>query len=73
GTLWAFVRIVTTSQPTAVDATLAMVGLFLVYFTFVHVVLAPLPRYSVPLHPLAYFMAFSALNKLWARLRHKPA
>lgn len=37
-------------------------GLLLVYFTIIHMILAPLPRYSFPLYPFCYFLSIAALQ-----------
>lgn len=43
-------------------------GTIFVYLIAVHMVLAPLPRYSIPLHPVGYLMLFLLLNRLARRL-----
>lgn len=44
-------------------------GAIFAYFIAIHMVLAPLPRYSVPLHPVGYLMLFLLLGELARRLR----
>jgi 4-amino-4-deoxy-L-arabinose transferase-like glycosyltransferase len=44
-------------------------SLLLVYFTAIHVLSFPLPRYSIPIRPLLYMMAFVPLAPLQALLK----
>lgn len=46
---------------------LSVLSVLLFYFTFLHMALAPLPRYSVPLYPMIYLLAVAAIYraKLW--------
>jgi 4-amino-4-deoxy-L-arabinose transferase-like glycosyltransferase len=37
-------------------------GLLLIYFTIIHMILAPLSRYSIPLYPICYMLAIAALQ-----------
>lgn len=40
------------------------------YFTAVHMVFAPLPRYSIPMHPLVFVAGLFAISK-WVEIKHK--
>lgn len=48
------------------------ISLLLVYFTALHVVGAPFPRYSIPLRPFIYGMAIFSAAFLWSHVRHRP-
>jgi hypothetical protein len=45
-------------------------SLLLIYFTALHVVGAPFPRYSIPLRPFIYGMASFSAAFLWNSMRH---
>jgi hypothetical protein len=45
----------------------------LLYFTALHIIGAPFPRYSVPLRPFLYGMAVFCLQIFWTALKGKPA
>ncbi|MBF0202779.1 MAG: glycosyltransferase family 39 protein [Desulfamplus sp.] len=47
----------------------ALMSIF--YFAFIHTILAPLPRYSVPLHPLIFICAIFMLYRLYTYLPFK--
>ncbi|WP_163832125.1 ArnT family glycosyltransferase [Spartinivicinus ruber] len=47
------------------------IGIILFYYSAVHIVLTPLPRYALPLYPLIYMMASLALVKLGTTLINK--
>jgi len=46
------------------------ISLLLIYFTGLHVVGAPFPRYSIPLRPFIYGMAIFSAAFLWSHVRH---
>lgn len=50
-----------------------VLGLVTIYFVALHIVGAPFPRYSIPLRPISYGMAFFALQAGydWLRVRVK--
>lgn len=55
------------------DIFLGFLGLILLYYTAVHMVLAPLPRYSLVLLPLVYALAAylpAELHRTYKELRH---
>jgi 4-amino-4-deoxy-L-arabinose transferase-like glycosyltransferase len=58
-------------------ASLRVFSLLVFYFTFIHMLAAPFPRYSIPLRPLQYGMAMFAVSLIPAfvktRLRHRVA
>jgi 4-amino-4-deoxy-L-arabinose transferase-like glycosyltransferase len=43
---------------------IVITGILIVYFTLIHMVLAPLPRYAVPLYPFSYILAVGAVAAL---------
>jgi hypothetical protein len=47
------------------------ITLLLIYFTAMHVVGAPFPRYSIPLRPFIYGMAVFSAAFLWNHLRNR--
>jgi 4-amino-4-deoxy-L-arabinose transferase-like glycosyltransferase len=49
---------------------LRFISLLLIYFTALHVVGAPFPRYSIPLRPFIYGMAIFSTAFLWNHARH---
>ncbi|PVZ71850.1 glycosyltransferase family 39 protein [Pelagibaculum spongiae] len=49
------------------NITLLISSLLVVYFTAVHVVMAPLPRYGWPVHWAIYLVAFSSAYLLWLK------
>ena len=46
-------------------------SLLMVYFTAIHILSFPLPRYSIPIRPLLYTMAFVPLTPLQAFLKRR--
>ena len=40
----------------------ALLGVVMLYFVGLHIIGAPFPRYSIPLRPISYGLAFFALN-----------
>ena len=53
----------------------AFVVTLLIYFSAIHIVLAPLPRYSIPLRPFLYISAFASLYMIISMFssKHKQA
>lgn len=49
---------------------LRFISLLLIYFTALHVVGSPFPRYSIPLRPFIYGMAIFSTAFLWNHARH---
>jgi hypothetical protein len=49
---------------------LRFISLLLIYFTALHVVGAPFPRYSIPLRPFIYGMAIFSAAFLWNHIRY---
>ena len=49
---------------TAANTEIYLVAGCITYFTLVHTVFAPLPRYSIPMHPLLYVAGLFAISKL---------
>ena len=47
------------------------ISALLLYFTAIHVIGAPFPRYSVPLRPFQYGMALFCLHYLYIALKSK--
>lgn len=47
------------------------ISLLLIYFTALHVVGAPFPRYSIPLRPFIYGMAIFSTAFLWDHVRNR--
>jgi 4-amino-4-deoxy-L-arabinose transferase-like glycosyltransferase len=47
------------------------ISLLLIYFTVLHVVGAPFPRYSIPLRPFIYGMAIFSAAFLWNHVRNR--
>lgn len=45
--------------------TFKMISLLIIYFTLLHVVFAPYPRYSVPLKPFIFMMAMFPVSCVW--------
>jgi len=45
------------------------VVLILIYFTSIHMIGAPFPRYAVPLKPLVYLMAVFVISKFFQKVR----
>jgi hypothetical protein len=52
-------------------ATLRCLSLLFFYFTFIHMLAAPFPRYSIPLRPLQYGMAMFTVSLIPAYIRTK--
>ena len=48
-----------------------IVSAFILYFTALHMVLAPLPRYSIPLYPVIYIMATATIYRAYSMIRVK--
>ncbi|MBF0631945.1 MAG: glycosyltransferase family 39 protein [Magnetococcales bacterium] len=46
-----------------------LIGLVLLYMTFIHMLGAPFPRYNIPLRPLAYILALYSLVIVFHSLR----
>ncbi len=46
-------------------------SLLLIYFTAIHVLSFPLPRYAIPIRPLLYTMAFVPIVPLQARIKKR--
>jgi len=42
----------------------------LLYFAGIHTILAPFPRYSVPLRPYLFILGMFALSDIWERWKH---
>jgi 4-amino-4-deoxy-L-arabinose transferase-like glycosyltransferase len=53
----------------------SLLGLVLLYFVALHMIGAPFPRYSIPLRPVNYGLAFYALYQItqWSKTKLKPA
>ena len=70
----------TVRQPNMPDShqlfVLRALALLMMYFVAIHIVVAPFPRYSIPLRPLSYLFAVFAISvivdSLSARLRGTP-
>lgn len=65
--LFALVRLFSAPNDSSALA-LALCASFFAYFTVLHTALAPLPRYSIPLHPFIYGLATAGATQL-ARIR----
>jgi hypothetical protein len=52
-------------------SSVRFISLLLLFFTLLHMVGAPFPRYSVPLRPLIYGMAVFAGDFFLCHLRHR--
>jgi len=57
GTLLAWIPLIKNHLPEKSIQTARFVSLLLIYFTFIHMLGAPFPRYSIPLRPFFYGMA----------------
>jgi glucan phosphoethanolaminetransferase (alkaline phosphatase superfamily) len=57
--IWLPASLTRLSEPQAFTAR--SISLLLIYFTLLHMVGAPFPRYSIPLRPLLYGMAMFTL------------
>lgn len=66
GIYYAFVR---------KDLTASLLSLVLLYFVALHMIGAPFPRYSIPLRPINYGLAFYALYQLtqWTKTKLTPS
>ena len=78
---WVLIAVVTTCRgltslvrsPSGINSyfVLYMSSLLLVYFTLIHAVLAPLPRYAYPVYPFVYLLAAFGLQgagqQIWTR------
>ncbi len=64
---WVPTRILNISE--SISHTARLVTLILLYFTVLHMVAAPFPRYSIPLRPLLYGLAMFGGWGLWQMLR----
>ncbi len=63
--LYSCVSIIKCISAKAFDAggfIVTCFGLLLFYFTLIHMVFAPLPRYAVPLYPFCYMLAAGSLS-----------
>lgn len=58
-------------QPFCSGPGVQILALLLLYFTFVHTVLAPLPRYSIPLHGGLYILGIGGLLSFFNAIRRK--
>jgi 4-amino-4-deoxy-L-arabinose transferase-like glycosyltransferase len=69
GIIGAFVAVFQTKK--RIPAVLLSVVMF--YFVGFHMIGAPFPRYSIPLRPISYGLAFFALHAFleWAKTRYK--
>ena len=56
---------------TATDSGARVVAALLLYFTILHIIGAPFPRYSVPLRPFQYGMALFGLHYIIAALKSR--
>lgn len=62
--LFFIIRSIYTGSITNLSHTIICSGLLLFYFTAVHMVFAPLPRYSVPLQPISYIVGVYSLYRI---------
>jgi hypothetical protein len=52
-------------------ATARFISLVLIYYTALHMLGFPEPRYSIPLRPFLYGMSLFAVRMIWVRLRFR--
>jgi len=69
GSVLAWIPLSAGLLPAKTTLTARYTALVLIYFTVIHMVGAPFPRYSVPLHPYLFGMAIYSLYVLFVFIR----
>jgi 4-amino-4-deoxy-L-arabinose transferase-like glycosyltransferase len=77
---WGLTRLIRAPSGTNTFFVLYISSILLAYFTVIHSILAPLPRYAYPVYPFAYLLAAFGLQIaggqtriMWQRTRKKEA
>ncbi|OHX37782.1 hypothetical protein BJL95_08255 [Methylomonas sp. LWB] len=69
--LWTLIDLCRRRSSPATQPAWLLCAALVVYFTAVHTVLAPLPRYAFPIYPIAYALAAGLVARMPAWLRRR--